>query len=77
MIQELIGLALHRYPRNGDRLRIYASDGSFITETRAKIDGAGAYAAVRFRDGNQYSAIRRDLFRWSPRFSCWSYQYDE
>jgi len=77
ILRELIGLVLHRYVRDGDRIRLYDANGAFITETWAKIEGWGAYAAVRLRDGNPYTAIRRDLFRWSERFCCWSYQYDE
>jgi hypothetical protein len=77
MIHALTGLALHRYPRNGDRLRIYASNGSFIAEAWARIEGWGTGATVRFRGGNPHIAIRRDQFQWSSRFSCWSYQYSE
>lgn len=77
MFRELIDLVLHRYVRNGDRIRLYAADGSFITETWAKLEGWGAYAAVRLREGNPAVAIRRDGFKWSPRFCCFFYKYDE
>lgn len=77
MIQELIDIAFHKYVRTGERIRIYNTDGSFLTEDWAVVKGWGKYAAVKLRTGHPYTAIRRDQFVWTPRFCCWSYKYDE
>lgn len=70
-----LDILLHRCVRNGDRIRLYARDGSFITETWAKIDGWFS-TVVRLAEGDARVAIRRDLFQWSQRFSCWVYRYE-
>jgi len=73
-IQDLIAIARHRMIWNGDKIRLYEADNTFIGEYWIKVEGWGPGAAVRV--GHGQGAIRRDLPRWSNRFSCWYYHYD-
>lgn len=63
----------HKVPWDGDKIRLYRRtaqpDQVFIGEFWLKID-RGAILVVQ-------GYIRRDLPKWSNRFGCWEYFYDE
>ena len=87
LVRHPIDVLLHRIPRSGDRIRLHRRlskpKGSppydrpwqwieFIGEFYIKIkDGA-----VFVLDNSGRNYIRRDLPRWSGRFSCWTYCFD-